>query len=77
MATNELPPPVLPKAGYVCCVAMETFDICILYLSECLKILVTHVEDGPELFYVQVCSNETFERLQCLERMTSVLNKVS
>ena len=42
-----------------------------------MKVLVSHVEEGPELFYVHICRNETIEGLQYLEKMTSDLNKVS
>ena len=44
---------------------------------EHLKALVSHVEEGPGLFYVHICSDQTVNGLQCLEKMTSRLNKVS
>ena len=44
---------------------------------ERLKILVTHVTEGPQLFYAQICCNETIKNLQRLDTMTSAINKVS
>ena len=42
-----------------------------------MKVLVTHVTEGPQLFYAQICCNETIKNLQYLETMTSAINKVS
>ena len=49
----------------------------ILYFRDHLKILITHVEEGPGLFYAQIICDETIKDLQCLDSMTDVINKVS
>ena len=80
MATlvDELPPANLPKAG--CVDYHGNIDVVhtdILYFREHLKILVTHVEEGPGLFYAQICCDETIRSLQCLESMTDDISNVS
>lgn len=42
-----------------------------------MKILVTHVEEGPGLFYAQIYNDETMRQLHCLDSMTDAINKVS